>query len=312
VQRIQFLASAAATAALNASTIREASAQAALTTIRIGSTASEATGQVFYAADQGFFRSHGLEAQITALTSGPAGAAAMVAGDLDVVEVDTVTLAKAYDHDQPFVFIAAGLLHTPKSPTLGIILRDASAPSNYNGKTFAVNALQNIAVVLGDAWIDRNGGDSKTLKWVEMPFPAMTVALQRGIIDGYPAPEPFLSQAVKSGLYVDYLVKNPLAPAIMQGGWIATRDWVAKNAVMARAFVAAMRDAGNWANHNRKESGDILVKYSKMAPDVIAGMGRGDYEDRLDPATIQPLIDATAHYGIISKTFPARNIIVTL
>ena len=278
-------------------------------TIRIGTFASEATGQVFYAQDKGFFHNHGLDSQINLQTAGAAGAAAMIAGDLDVVEVDTVTLIKAYDHGQPFAFIAPGLLHSIKAPTAGVVIRDASPAAAYNGKTFATNALANIAVVLGDAWSDKNGGDSRTLKWVEIPFPAMTAAVQRGVIDGFVAPEPFLSQAAKAGFHLDLLQKNAIAPNLLQGGWIATREWIAKNPVMAKAFVAAVKDASDWANGDRAGSAEIIVKYSKLPPEVIAGMVRGQYQDKLDPAIVQPLIDATAHYGFISKTFRASEIL---
>ena len=283
-----------------------------LQTVRIGTFASEATGQVFYAADRGFFKNRGIEGQINLQTAGAAGASAMLAGDLDVVEVDTVTLIKAHDKGLPFVFIAPGLLHSVKAPTAGVVTRDASPPAAYNGKTFATNALQNIAVVLGNEWTDRNGGDSKTLKWVEIPFPAMTAAVQRGVIEGFCAPEPFLSSAKAAGFHIDLLQKNPIAPNMLQGGWIATREWIAKNPATARAFVAACRDASDWANGDRRASGEIIVKYSKLPQEVIDGMVRGQYQDRLDPALIQPLVDSTAHYGFISKSFPASEIVVSL
>ncbi len=305
--RVLTLAAAAAAAAI----ARPARAQT-LQTIRIGTFASEATAQVFYAQDKGFFRNHGLESQINLQTAGAAGAAAMIAGDLDVVEVDTVTLIKAYDHGQPFAFIAPGLLHSVKAPTAGVVTRDARPPSAYNGTTFATNALANIAVVLGNAWSDNNGGDSKTLKWVEIPFPAMTAAVQANRIEGFCAPEPFLSQAQKAGFHVDLLQKNPISPDLLQGGWIATREWISKNPAKAKAFVAAVKDASLWANGDRTGSSEIIVKYTKLPPEVIAGMARGTYQDTLIPALVQPLIDATARYGFISKSFRANEILAVV
>lgn len=293
-------------------TLARPGAAQTLQTVKVSTFASEATAQVYYAQDRGFFRNRGLEVQISAQVGGAAGAAAMIAGEIDITEVDTVTLIKAHDRNQPFVFIAPGLLHSVKAPTAGVVTRDASPPATYNGKTFATNSLGNIAVVLGNEWSDRNGGDSKTLKWVEIPFPAMPAAIGRGVIDGYVAPEPFLSAGGKAGYHIDLLQKNPIAPNLLQGGWIAMREWVTKNPVVARNFAAAIRDASDWANGDRKGSGDIIMKYSRMTQDVIDGMVRGQYQDRLDPTMIQPLIDSTARYGFIAKSFPARDIIVNL
>jgi hypothetical protein len=38
-------------------------------------------------------------------------------------------------------------------------------------------------------------------------------------------------------------------------------------------------------------------------------MLRGHFQDRLDPALIQPVIDAAARYGTIPQPFPAGEII---
>jgi len=42
------------------------------------------------------------------------------------------------------------------------------ASTDINGKTIAINGLKNINEIPTDAWIDNNGGDSKTLKFIEM------------------------------------------------------------------------------------------------------------------------------------------------
>jgi ABC-type nitrate/sulfonate/bicarbonate transport system substrate-binding protein len=59
----------------------------------------------------------------------------------------------------------------------------------------AVSGLNNIAQVATAAWIDRNGGDAKAVKFVEMPFPAMVPALAAGTIQSSSAYEPWLSNA---------------------------------------------------------------------------------------------------------------------
>jgi hypothetical protein len=38
-------------------------------------------------------------------------------------------------------------------------------------------------------------------------------------------------------------------------------------------------------------------------------MERAYYGERLDPALLQPVIDATAKYGVVAKAFPAAEII---
>jgi ABC-type amino acid transport substrate-binding protein len=62
-----------------------------------------------------------------------------------------------------------------------------------------------IVAVRDSAWIaarvriDANGGDSSTVKFVELPFSAVLAALEAGRIDAGVTAKPFLGQAIKSG-----------------------------------------------------------------------------------------------------------------
>lgn len=270
------------------------------------------SGEVFYAIENGFFARRNLDVQLQMQNSGAAGAAAMVGGSIDVTESDSVTIIKAHDHGLPFVALAPGLIDSVKAPTVAIVVRDPSLRigKEFNGKTFSTNSLQNLGTLLADAWIDNNGGDSKTVQWVELPFPSLSPALQRGTIDAYIAPDPFVTVGLKNGGHMVLLDRNPIAPAVVQGFLIATHDWVASHRDAAQAFTAAILEANDWANKNPHDAAVILSKYSKIPVEVIEGATlRGQYALRMDPATLQPLIDGSAKYGLIAKTFRANEIL---
>lgn len=283
-----------------------------MTTVKIGVLPS--SGEVFYAIENGFFTRRNLDVQLQMQNSGAAGAAAMLGGSIDITESDTVTIIKAHDKGLPFVALAPGLLDAVKAPTVAVVVRDPELKlgKDFNGKVFSTNALQNLGTLLADSWIDNNGGDSKTVKWLELPFSALSAALQRGTIDAYIAPEPFVSTGLKDGGHMLLLDRKPLAPVVVQGFLIATRDWVTAHRDAARAFTAAILEANDWANKNRHDAAVILSKYSKIPITVIEGMTlRGDYAVHVDPGTLQPLIDGCLKYGLIGKSFPANDILVT-
>jgi NitT/TauT family transport system substrate-binding protein len=282
--------------------------------IRIGCLASEATGAAFYAQDEGFFAKRGITATISTAITNAAAASAMLAGDLDVAIADTVVLAIAHDKGLPFVSLAPAELHSNKVPTLAIAVRDPAVKlgKDFNGKTLACATARGIGYLVTSAWIDNNGGDSKSVKWVEIPFPAEGPALQRGAIDGFCAPDPFISSAVQNGASLVLLDRKPIAPVILQGAWFATKDWVAKNTAAARGFAEAIREANVWGNANSQATAEILSKYSKIPVSVITAMKmRGQYQERFDLSTIQPLIDGSAKYDLIAKSFPAKDLIVS-
>jgi NitT/TauT family transport system substrate-binding protein len=289
-----------------------AGAQPAPVNVRVGTFASEATGAVFYAQDQGFMAKHGINAVINVATGGAAAAAAIVGGDLDMGEGDIVTIAIAHDKGLPFVFVAPGEMQSTKVPTLACVMADPAVKlgKDFNGKTMACNVSRGFGSLITNVWIDNNGGDSKTVKWVELPFPTLSAALQRGTIDGFCAPEPFITTGIAGGGHLVLMDKNPLAPAYLQGGWFASKDWVAKNATTAAGFAAAIREANAWGNGNLSGTAAIISKYSKIPVAVIEGMKmRGEYQLKFDVATLQPLIDAAAKYGYITARFPATDLL---
>ena len=273
-------------------------------TVTVGTLPSSA--EIWYGIDNGFFARHGLDVQYQMQNSGAAGSAAMLGGSIDISESDTVTIIKAHDHGIPFVSLAPGLVDSVKAPTVAIVVKDPSLRTgmDFNGKTFSTNSLQNLGTLLADAWIDNNGGTSSTVRWVELPFPALSPALQRGTIDAYIAPDPFITTGLKDGGHAVVMDNKPLAPVVLQGALIATREWVAGHREAARAFRAGVLDANDWANKNPAAAATILSKYSKIPAAAIMGATfRGEYALRLDPAMIQPLIDGSPG----TASFPSRS-----
>jgi NitT/TauT family transport system substrate-binding protein len=279
--------------------------------LRVGTTPSEVAGEIFYGLDGGFFKKAGLDVQIEMLPNGGAVASALAAGAVDVGLADVMSMVNAHAHGLPFVYLAPGLVNSVTAPTFAVVVA-ATSPireaKDLRG-VMAVSGLNNIAQIATAAWIDRNGGDSKAVKFIEMPFPAMLPALASGTIAASSANEPWITSAADAGDRVLIENKNPIAPAFLLGGWATTRDWLQNNASTAARFVTAIRTIAQWANTHHDDSAPILAKYAKLPLATIAHMRRGDYAERFDPALIQPVIDAAAKYGVIAQPFRASEII---
>lgn len=283
--------------------------------VRIGAFAAEVCAELFYAQDLGTFTKAGITADIQLLNNGGAIAAGVAGGALDIGLSDLVSVISAHARGLPFVYVAAGLLWSVAAPTLlPVVLPNAPIheAKDFNGKTVTVNGLNNIAQIPFMAWLDRNGGDAKSVKFVELPLPAMLGALQRGSVDAMVCPEPFIAGALKAGNRVVPVTENTVAPAYLLSGYVATSDWVRKNTALARTFAEVIRTTGDWANKNPGLAAPILAKATNIPQAVIETMHRGTFQDRLDVTQIQPIIDAVAHYGLIAKPFPASELIAKL
>lgn len=298
---------------LAASTARAACAQTAApsTTIRVGVVPAEISGQIFYGIDEGFFTRHGLAVRFTPFGSGGAIASAIAGGSIDIGMVDLASMIIGHAKGVPFVGLAPGLVNSEKRATFAIVVKGDSpirAAKDFDGKTIAVNGLNNIAQLSAQSWIDTNGGDSKTVKFVEMPLPLKKDAVLQGRVDGSLDTEPFLTYGIEAGLRPFMMGKTGIAPVYLLDFWAATKDWAEKNPVTVAKFIAAVRETSAWANKNHDLSAPILAKYTKIPQAVVLRMHRGEFAETNDPKLVQPVIDAVARYGWIAKTFPASEL----
>jgi len=282
-----------------------------LATLKIATTPTDIGSQVFYAQDKGFFKANGLDAQIQVISNGAAITSAVLSGALDVAQSNIASLAAAHEHGLDVVIIAPAGQYSYKEPTTALIVAKNSpikTAKDLNGKTLAGNGIKNITQVGAFAWMDKNGGDTSTAKFVEMPFPDMPGALVTGRIDAAVIAEPELSAALAKGdVRVLADCYDGIAKDFMIGAWFTTATWAKAHPDLVKRFAKAMVQTAHWANKNQAASGEMLTKYTKIV--VAPGMKRTIYAEKLDPALVQPLIDGSAKYGITKSTFPAKDLI---
>jgi NitT/TauT family transport system substrate-binding protein len=282
-----------------------------LATLKIATTPVDIGAEVFYAQDKGFLKNNGLDSQIQVISNGAAITAAVISGAIDIAQSNIASLASAHEAGLDVVIIAPAGQYSSKVPTTALIVSKNSpikTAKDLNGKTIAGNGLKNITQVGAFAWMDKNGGDTSTAKFVEMPFPDMPGALAAGRIDAAVIAEPELSAALSKGeVRVLANCYDAIAKDFMIGAWFTTGTWAKAHPDLVKRFSKAMSQTADWANKNQSSSAELLTKYTKI--EVTPGMKRAVYADKLTPTLVQPLIDGAAKYGITKKTFPANDII---
>lgn len=286
-----------------------ASAQAAPTVIRLGTAAVESYGLAYYGVARGFFKAANLDVQIQTFKGG-GGIMSAAAGDaLDMGCANVGAQANAFNKGLPFSMVAPGGLYSSKSPTTVLAIAK-NAPyktgKDLNGKTVGVSTLKDLQQVSVMKWVDENGGDSSTLKFLEIPVPAMAPALDAGRIDASCLLEPSLTFS-KNDVKILGKCYDAIAKTLMITTHFANNAWLEKNPAAAHAFIGALKETAIWTNKNPAAAGVILAGITKIAPETIAQMHRVEYAESLDVATIQPVIDATAEYKFLPKTFNAAE-----
>ncbi len=291
---------------------------APLLKLRVATIPSDIGAEVYYAKDMGFFAKAGLDVEITPITNGAAISSAVASGAIDIGYATGTNVALAHEKGFPFTVIAPANLHVGSAPTAGLlaVTRDSAIQSgkDLSGKTVAVTGLTGIAYFAARAWIDRTGGDSKSVHYVELPLSEMTAAVHDGRVAtatmdvlGDPLigkPEDTLRLLANSF--------NAVAPNFLPSMWVATIPWVTAHPAETRAFIVAIRETALWANTHHRESAAILTTYTKIPPDTLQNATRVTYATVLTAQSIQPNIDVAAKYGFLQAPFPARDLISPL
>ncbi|MBV8580627.1 MAG: ABC transporter substrate-binding protein [Candidatus Eremiobacteraeota bacterium] len=280
-------------------------------TIRVGATGNDTAAEVYYAQDLGLFAKRKLDVTVENLRNGAAEAAAVAGGALDVGEQNVVSMANAHVHGLPIVFVAPAGEYVAAAPTTSLLVGKNSpirSARDLNGKTVAVNALNDLTQIGASAWIDAHGGDASKVRFIEMPPAQIGAALGRGTVDAGVVPEPSLTLAAGETRILGQPY-DALAARFTINGWFANRDWVAKNPSVAKRFADAVAEAGRWANAHHAESAAIFARHSSADPAVIARMRRATYGERFDLHALQAVIDAAARYKVLAHSFPAPEVL---
>lgn len=284
-----------------------------LSPVRLGTFPVESYALAYYAREQGFFTRNGLDVTVGAIPGASGGiAGALVGGALDVGCVSIGPLSSAHLRGIPMRIIAPGGIVVATQPTTAMVVPNGSAvhsAKDLNGKTIGTAVLRDLMHVATLKWIDANGGDSKTVKIVEMPTTDAGVALAAGRIDAYPIPEPLLTFAEQNNMRNLGGIFTALNPRIMISIHVAMQDWLDKNAATARRTILALRQAAQWANANPAGVATIIENVAKIPAATVAKMKHIVNGETLELATLQPQIDALADYGFIPNRFPVTDLI---
>jgi NitT/TauT family transport system substrate-binding protein len=204
-------------------------------------------------------------------------------------------------------------VYDSKAPYAAMIVKKDGpihSARDLDGKTISSPALHDLIGTSNAAWIDQNGGDSSTLKAVELPASAVLPAIVDGRIDAGTLLEPALSNALDSGQ-----VRILGAPFDAYGktfpisGWFATADYIAANRDLIVRFARVLRDANVYCNTHHAETAPLLADFAKVDLARVQHSTRVVFGDVLVLKEIQNVIDVSAKYKVMDKPFPASELV---
>jgi NitT/TauT family transport system substrate-binding protein len=288
-------------------------AQTQLVHLQVASSPDDDATPILYAQSAGLFRAAGLDVTLTAATNGAAVAAAVAGGSVDIGKSNILALVTAHARGVPLTLVApSGVYLSSLANNQILVPKDSAIRSarDLNGKIVAVASLNDLQSLAARSWVDKNGGDAQSVRFVEVPANAVAAALDNGRIDAGALSNPAMAQALSTAKYRGLgSIADAIASRFLTSAWFANADFVRKNPDTVRRFVDVVREASVYANGHHAETVDLLARFSGAEGATIARMARSQFGVTLNSSDIQPLIDTAARYGVIAKSFDAREMI---
>jgi NitT/TauT family transport system substrate-binding protein len=270
---------------------------------------------VYWALETGMYRRAGIDLQITASNSGTAATAAVVSGAYDLGKGSVVASLIAHLKGLPLVTVANGVLWDEKAPiTLAVVAKDSTIKTgaDLNNKIGSAPALNDLGTLGINVWIDKTGGDSRTVKWIEVPNSAQAATIAAHRSDVCTLNEPAYTAAIDAG---QVRLLAPCSSAIAEHYVIATyfgnKDWVDKHLDAARSFARITYEAARYTNTHHPETEAMMSRVTKIPLETMRKIFRAPGATSSDPALLQPVIDVAAKYGSIPGRFDAKDAYIT-
>ena len=280
--------------------------------IRMGLLPIVDVAPVHLAIERGLFADEGLTVTVEVVQGGAAAIPALVGGDLDIAYGNWVSFLLANQEGIALRAVADGVAATPGFTEL--LALPASGlegdPAAMAGATVAVNTLNNIGELAVRSTLENAGVDPVDVQLVEVPFPDMGAALERGDVDVIWASEPVptivkstLDAVVVADSFVGEMAAFPVA------GYQATAEYVGAHPNTIAAFQRALAAAVSLIHDDPALVPDVVPSYTSLSAELAAEIMAPAYGSRLEPSSLQRVHDYLVEFGMLEPGLDVAGLV---
>jgi NitT/TauT family transport system substrate-binding protein len=276
------------------------------TTLKVGVIPIADVAPLYLGMKKGFFKEENLEIQPQLAEGGAAIVPSVVSGDYQFGFSNVTSLVIASSKNLPIQIVSQGVLAGtgPDDAWDGVVVpkgSDIKEPADFEGKSVAVNTLNNIGPLVMNESMEKAGADYTKIKYVEVPFPEMNAALEAGRVDAAWEVEPAFSGGKAAGGKAIMHPYEETAPNLTVATYFATKDYIAKNRDVVDRFKRAIEKSLDYASQNPDDVREVIGTYTEIPPEVLEKITLPQWKADLNEPTIQMNIDLSKKFGFIEE-----------
>lgn len=274
--------------------------------IRVGVVKVAGHVDVFAAEKLGYFKAEGINVEKVFIRSGAEAQAAVAAGQLEFVGLNTISFILGLHEGFGFFAPVDGFRAPEKDPgTAAILVRsDESVKSakDLEGKTLGLvsrKGLHHLYLVL---WAKKHGVDLAKVRLLEVGYGQMIDTLVSKQVDAVIPLEPIITRGLETGkTKVLAFYDTEIAPGHANGLWVGMKKWVDEHPIAARKFARAVYRAHDYLNKNPDARTKLIAEWTGFKEDFVRKMGADVFTDSMPIDSIKAQVDQMIANGWITK-----------
>lgn len=274
--------------------------------VNVAETAGVPSAYLNYGVQQGFFEEEGLDVTVDVSAGGAAAVPGLMSGGLQLAGSNTVSALLAVEKGLPITMVAPGTFGSEAegedfSAVLVAENSDIREPADLAGSTIAVNTLENIGDVTISAALEEHGVDPASVEFVEIGFPDMIPALDRGQIDAAWEIEPFVTIGAESGARPVLWPYVEARPGLMVGSFLATQEYREQNPEVIEAFRNGLEATAASVAEDPDAFRAALPDLARVTPEVAESMTLPQWKPEIDVESLEFIEEQMRKHGLISE-----------
>jgi len=303
------------TACSGGAEVEEATTDNELTPVEVGVIPISDVAPIYLGQQEGIFEDYGLDVTLTQERGGDTIIPAVESRELDFGYSNVTSLVIAHAEGTPVEIVATGAQTTGSSDNdfSAVMVDPASkieAITDLEGKTVAVNTLNNIFDSMISEGLEQTGGDPNQVEFVELAFPDMVDQLEAGNVDAIATVEPFAVVGDQAGLERIYGPFSQSVADLSVGGYFATEQTIADNPELISQFSAAMQASQAFSENHPGLVRDAIASYTTTDTDILEKTTLPHFPQQHNRASLQQIIDISQRLGLIDHPVDVEDLII--
>jgi NitT/TauT family transport system substrate-binding protein len=280
-------------------------------TLKVGATSSLSGIGLRLAIEGGDFKKQGLTVTPTKNQTANAAVPALMNGQIQIAQVDTLTALVAVSKGLPIKIVAGATGQATdgesgKMTQASLVAKPDSGIKDAKdlvGKKVAVPAIKTQTWMNVRGVVDAAGGDSSKVDFVEVPPDQMLDLVMKGTVDAADISEPLASSAI-AGKKVN-LVHNVDVPGLKGAPasvYVTSENYKTQHPDTVKKFAKAVEAAAGRGNSDRDAELKVAQKQLGFKPEQLTNAVVPTFSS--EPLTVEGLkmvSDLAVKYGVLKK-----------